>query len=118
MVWEIAQHIVEESDFNLVNMRLLNQFSDNICLLGNLVNASSELPETAMMDLERASWQLKRLEATIMILWTNAQKAVFQYRERNANASKHSCNDEKPITNAPIMQLEKNPTTDIKTVDE
>jgi len=34
----IAQHLVEESDFNFVKMHLLNHFSDHICQLGNLLN--------------------------------------------------------------------------------
>jgi len=39
----IAQHVVDESDFNIVKMHLLNDFSDHIGQLCNLSNASSEL---------------------------------------------------------------------------
>jgi len=49
---EIAQHLVDKSDFNFVKMHLLNHFSDHMCQLGNLLNVSSELPEIAMMDLK------------------------------------------------------------------
>jgi len=49
---DIAQHLVDESDFNFVKMHLLNHFSDHIRQLGNLLNVSSELPEKAMMDLK------------------------------------------------------------------
>jgi len=42
---EIAQHLVEESDFNFVKMHFLNHFSDHIRQLANLLNGSSELPE-------------------------------------------------------------------------
>jgi hypothetical protein len=49
---EIAQHRVDQSEFNFVNMHLLNQFSDHFRQLGNLCNAFSELPEKAMMDLK------------------------------------------------------------------
>jgi len=41
---EIAQHLVDESDFHFVKMHLLNHFSDHIRQLANLVNVSSELP--------------------------------------------------------------------------
>ena len=50
--WEIAQHLVNESDLHYVKMHPLNHFSDHFRQLGNLLNASSELPEWAMMDLE------------------------------------------------------------------
>ena len=52
--WEIAQHLVDESDFNFVKMHLLNDSSDHIRQLGNLSNVSSELPEKAMMDPKQA----------------------------------------------------------------
>jgi len=42
---EIAQHVVDKSDFYFVKMHLLNQFSDHICQLGTLLNVSSDLPE-------------------------------------------------------------------------
>jgi len=58
--WEIAQHLVDELDFNFVKMHLLNDFSDHIRQLGNLLNVSSELPENAMMDLKQAYRQSTR----------------------------------------------------------
>jgi len=49
---DIAQHVVDESDFNFVKMHLLNHFSEHILQLGNLFNASFELPERLMMDFK------------------------------------------------------------------
>jgi len=46
---EIAEHLVDESDFNCVKMHLLNHISDHMCQLGNLKNTSSELPERVMI---------------------------------------------------------------------
>jgi len=54
--FDIAQHLVYESDFNFVKMHLLKHFSDYIHQLGNLLNVSSNLPEKARMDLEQAYW--------------------------------------------------------------
>jgi hypothetical protein len=51
---EVAQHLVDESDFNFVKMHLLNHFSDHIRQLGNRLNVSSELPEKVMMNLKLA----------------------------------------------------------------
>jgi len=65
---EIAQHLVDESDFNLVKLHLLNHFSDHIPWLGNVLNVHSELPEKAMMDLKQAYRQLNRHEAAFQIL--------------------------------------------------
>jgi len=42
---EIAQQLVDELDFSFVKMHLQNHFSAHIHHLGNLINASSELPE-------------------------------------------------------------------------
>jgi len=64
---EIAQHLVDESDFNLVIMHLLKDFSDHIRQLGNLLNRPSELSQNAMMDLEHAYRQSNRHEATFHI---------------------------------------------------
>jgi hypothetical protein len=64
---EIAQHLVDESDFNFVRMHLLNHFSDHICQLGNLFNVSSELPEKAMMDYKQVYRQSNRHEAAFQM---------------------------------------------------
>lgn len=50
---ESAQHLVNEPDFKLLMMHLLNLFFDHIHQLGNLVNLSSELPDNAMKDLQQ-----------------------------------------------------------------
>jgi hypothetical protein len=65
---EIAQHLVDKSDFNFVKMHLLNHFSDHIRQLGNLLNVSSELPEKAMMDHKQEYRQSNRHEAAFQIL--------------------------------------------------
>jgi len=52
---EIAQHLVDKSDFNFVKMHLLNHFSEHIHQPGNLLNITSELPEKAIMDLKQVS---------------------------------------------------------------
>jgi len=46
----ITQHPVDELYFNFVQMHLPNHFSDHILQPGNLLNASSEPPERAMMN--------------------------------------------------------------------
>ena len=99
---EIEQHLVDESDFNFVKMHLLNQFSDHIRQLGNLLNISSELPENAVMDLEQAYQQSNLHDATFQILRTKAREEVFQYRELNPNAAKRCHDDDMPPTKAPI----------------
>jgi len=76
---EIAQHLVNKSDFNFVKMHLLSHFSDHICQLGNLLNVSSELPEKAIMHLKQADQQSNCHEAAILIVRMKAQKKVFQY---------------------------------------
>jgi len=70
---DIAQHLVDESDFNFVKMRHLNHFSDHIRQLGNLLNVRSELPEKAMMDLKQAYRQSNGHEANFQILRTKAR---------------------------------------------
>jgi hypothetical protein len=67
---EIAQHLLDESDFTVVKMHLLNHFSDHIRQRGNLLNVSSALLEKAMMDLKQAYRQSRRHEAAIQILRT------------------------------------------------
>jgi len=71
---QIAQHLVDESDFNFVKMLLLNHFSDYIRPLGNLLNVSSELPVKAMMDLKQAYQQSNCHEAAFLILRMKARK--------------------------------------------
>jgi len=48
----IAQPLVNTSDFNFEMIHLLIHFSDHICQLGNLVNASSVFPQRAIIDLK------------------------------------------------------------------
>jgi hypothetical protein len=106
---DIAQHLVDESDFNFVKTHLLNYFSDDICQLGNLLNVSSELPAKATMDLKQVYRQSNRHEAAFQILGKNARKEVCQYRELNANTAKQRCDDDIPLTKAPIKPMMKNP---------
>ena len=58
----IAQHPLEESDFNFVTMHLQNHFSDHIRQFGNLSNVTSELPDYWMMDLNQVYRQSNRHE--------------------------------------------------------
>jgi len=101
-VSKIAQNLADESDFNFVKMHLLNDFSDHICKLGNPLNASSELPEKAIMDYEHVYRQSNSHDAAFAIVWTNDQKEVFQFRELNANPSKQHRGNDTPPTKVPI----------------
>jgi len=115
---EIEQHHVEESNFNFGKMRLLNHFSDHILQLGNLIDASSELPGRVMMDLEQAYQQSNRNEAAFHILRTNAWREVFEYSALNANAVKQCRDDVMPLTKVPIMWMIKNVWPESKTLDD
>ena len=64
---EIAQHLVDESDFIFVKMHLLNHFTDYMHQLGNLLNGYTELPEKAMMSLKQAYQQSNLHEAPFQI---------------------------------------------------
>jgi len=114
---EIAQHLVDKSDFNFVKMHLLNHFTDHIRQLGNLLNVSSEISEKAMMDLKQGYRQSNHHEVTFQILRKKAQMEVFQYRELNANAEKQRTNNHMPLTKVPIQRIMNNPQPEIKTLD-
>jgi len=115
---EIAQYLVDESDSNFVKMHLLNHFSDHICQLGNLLNASSELPERVMMDVKQAYRQSNRHDASFQIFRTKARKEVFQNPELNANAAKQHCDNEMPLMNVPLKRMMKYPQPEITTLDD
>jgi hypothetical protein len=106
---EIAQHLVNELDFNFEKVNLLNHFSDHIRQLGNLVNVSSKLPEKAIMDNNIAYRRSNCHEIAFEILRTKARKAVFQYRELNANTAKQRHDNDIPLTTALIKRMMKNP---------
>jgi len=101
----IVQHYVYKFDFNFVKMQLLNYFSDHIRQLGNLLNASSKLPEWAMMDYKHAYEQSNRQETTFQIVHTTAWNEVFQYRELNPNPAIQHHDDEMPRTTALIKWM-------------
>ena len=109
IVSEIAQHLVDKSDFNFVKIHRPNHFSDHIRQLGNLVKLSSKLPEKVMMDLKQAYRQLHHHEAAFQILQTQARKEVFQYRELDANTATQCRDNDMPLTKAPIKRMLKNP---------
>ena len=69
---QIAHHLVDELDFCLMKIHLLNHFCDHGHQLCNLVNASSELPERVMTDLKEAYRQSNHHEAAFQILRTIA----------------------------------------------
>jgi len=114
---DIAQHLVNKLDFKFVTMHLLNHISDDIRPLGNLLNASSELPERAMMILKQAYRQWNHDEATFPIVITQAQQEVFRYWALIANTAKQCRHDEMTLTKASIKQMMKNPQPEIKTLD-
>jgi len=113
---EIAHHLVHESHFKFVRMHLLNHFSDHICLLGNLSNASCELPDRVMMELKQGYRQLNCQEATVQMLQTKAGKEVFQYLKLNANSAKQHRDNEMPLTKAPMKRMMNKPQPEIKTI--
>ena len=79
----IAQHLVDQLDFNFVMLPLLNNFSDHISQLGNIQIASSELPDRVMLDIQLAYRQSNHHEAAFQFWRMNAQKDAFQYWELN-----------------------------------
>jgi len=93
-----AQHLVDKSDFDCVKMHLVNQYSDHIRQLGDLLNASSELPERAIREIEQAYRQSNHHEAAFRVLPKKTRKEVFQYRVLNANAGTQSRDNEMPPT--------------------
>ena len=101
-----------------MKIHLLDHFSDYIHKLGNLSNASAELPETAMMDLRDAYRQRNHDEAALVIVRTTAQKEMFQYSELNAHPAKECRDYEIPPTNVPIQWLMKILRPEIKTLDD
>ena len=118
IVSDIAQHLVDKSDFHCVKMLLVSHFSDHIHPFGNLLNVGSALPEKVMMDLKQAYRQSNSHEAAFQIVWTKPRKVVFQYRELNADAAKPHCDNDMPLTEAPIKHMMKHPRPEIKTLDD
>jgi len=115
---EIAQHPVNELDFDFVKRHLLNHFSDHIRQLGNFLNVSSEHPEKVMKDLKQPYTQWNCQEAGFQILRMKARKEVFQYWELNRNAAEQRRDNDLPMTNVPINRMMKNPRPEIKTLDD
>jgi len=115
---EIAQNHLEESDFNFVEMHLLNHYSDHICQLGNLFNERSELTEKAMMNLKQAYQQSNRHDAGFHILQLKTWKEVFPHRELNAIAAKQCHDDDMPLTSAAIKSMMKNQRPEIKIIND
>jgi len=113
----MAQHLVHVMDFNFIQMHFLNHFDDYSRQLGNLFNASSELPERAMMNLKIVYWQSNRHETTFQNLQMKSQKQVFEYGELNANAAKRRRDNNMLQTKLPIKQIMSMPQPDIETLD-
>jgi len=67
---EVAQHLVIKSDFNAVQMDVLNHLSYHISQLGNLQNATSDVQESEMIDLEQLYRPWNCQEALIKLLMT------------------------------------------------
>jgi len=78
-IWsEIEKHHVNVSHFNCLRMHLLNHFIEHIRQLGNLLNASSELPEWAIMDSKLVYRPSNDHQPAIQILSIKAWMKVFQ----------------------------------------
>jgi hypothetical protein len=69
---EIAQHVVDEADFNFVNMHFQNHLSYHIRQLGNHGNISSELPVKGSMHFKQRYQQSNSHKAAYQILRTKA----------------------------------------------
>jgi len=67
-VSEIAQHHFDKSEFSFAKMHLLNNVPDHIHQLCNFLNAISEHPERAMMDIKQAYQHSNYHEAASQIL--------------------------------------------------
>jgi hypothetical protein len=65
---QIAQYLVDESDFKFAKTHLLNYLSCNNRQLRNLLNASSKLQGRVMIDLKQAYQQSDCHEAAIQTL--------------------------------------------------
>jgi hypothetical protein len=57
-------------------------------------------------------------EATFQIPQTKTQKELFQYRALNANAAKQCCDDDMPLTKAPIKGMMKHLQSKIRILDD
>jgi hypothetical protein len=118
---DIAHHLVDESDFELLNMHLLNHFSNHICRIGKPFNVLSELPEQGMLDFKQAYQHSSCHEPAFRILQMKGRNKVFQYGELNGNAAKQHHDNYLPLTQAPIMTLDdlaewcKMPTVELQT---
>jgi len=112
---DIVQHLVDKSDLNWVNMNLLNNISEHIWQLGNLLNPSSELPEWVIMDRKQVYHQSNLHEAAIQILQMESYNEVFQFWEVNPITRKQCRDDEFPLTNVPIKQIMHNSGPEIMT---
>jgi len=62
-----------------------------------------------MLYLKQVYQQSNCHEAALQIVQTKARKEVSQYRELNASAAKQQCDDDMPLTKAPIEGMMKNP---------
>lgn len=117
IVSEIAQYLVDISGVNLVNIHLLNSFSDHIWQLGSICNATSELPTRGMMNFKQAYHQSYHCEAAFQTVQTQASKEVCYYGELNANEAKECRDYDMFQTKSPIKLMTKNVRWDIKMLD-
>jgi hypothetical protein len=106
---EIAQHVVDESDFNFVNMHFQNHLLYHIRQLGNHGNISSELPVKQGRHFKQRYQQSNSHKATYQILRTKARQMVFQYREIYTNNAQQRHENIMPLTNVPIKQMMNKP---------
>jgi hypothetical protein len=77
---DFPQHLVDESDFNSLNMHLLNHFSDHTHPLRSILYESSEHPEQERVDPKEAYRPSNRDEAAFHIVQRNYEKKCFTIR--------------------------------------
>jgi hypothetical protein len=81
-----------------------------------LLNASPELPESAMMNLNQVYWQLNYHESAFQILQITVPKVVYFWWKQNANTVNQCCDDEIPLNKVTTRQVIKTPWPEMNTV--
>jgi hypothetical protein len=105
----IAQHLVDESNFSCVKMHFLSHICYHICQRGKLLNASSELPEGAMINLEQDYRESCFHEPTSRSMRIPAQPELFMYQELNDVTPKQHPDNKLPSTIMLIKCMMINP---------
>jgi hypothetical protein len=115
---ELAQHLVDELNLNIVKLHLWNHLSDHIRQLANLLNVRSEPAQNGMMDCNQTYQQSNCQNAPGTILRTTPQREVFHYRELNAIAAKHHRFNNMALTKMLIKRKMETSRPEILTLDD